>query len=440
MVRTKNDLGHGDGDGAKQQPPSKKASPAKGHKTKDFWVGCCVKMKDHVFNVTSPEQQQLIGCNSYKHDVFGAITAQGTKSPFHWFVEFGDGVGLLEVDDKKLFKHPQHQKNPRFAVADRSPPPRLENQEPSISFEPLNIRAISKEKSLDPANQEQMDGYQVDSVKLTTDPKQQTTLTQAYGDPTKSRPLLKTGLLHYAKNWNLYKQVRYLPTRAKAKDQVQKQQQQDRPPAISKPPKEMPQIPVDVNEMLSDDNAELGPMTQTQTQTLTQTDDLVDTPSSTQGSAVDAVIVEETTTHGNDGSGVLVEKEIARDPESEQSQVLISESQIIASPDISVVGAPTEENAEPKIGVSSEAPKQPTLPEQAAAWAQGHDDSEVVVINQDCLEAFLKDQHDYSTTMDDRAKALLASHPSETQVKLRHFYGMEDEFGNEVITPEVEKN
>ncbi len=111
MVRTKNDLGYGDGDGTKQQSLSKKASPAKGHKAKDFWVGCRVKMKDHVFNVTSPEQWQLIGCDSYKRDVFGVITAQGTKSPFHWFVEFGDGVGLLEVDDKKLFKHPQHQKN-----------------------------------------------------------------------------------------------------------------------------------------------------------------------------------------------------------------------------------------------------------------------------------------------------------------------------------------
>ncbi len=279
----------------------------------------------------------------------------------------------------------------------------------------------------------------MDSVKLTTDPRQQTTLTQAYGDPTKVRPTIRTRLLHYAKNWNLYKQVRYLPTREKPTAIYNKKKQQKvRPTAISKPPpKEMPQISTDVNDMLSDENAELGPMTQTQTQG--DNDNLIDTPSSTQGSTVEAEVVVEKATNRKADTSVLVDANTAREVASEQSEILITESQLPNSPNISAVGESNKNDTAKETGESTLGTKNPTLPEQAAQWAMGHDDPEVVVIDQECLDAFLKDQHDYATTMDDRAKALLASNLSETQVKLRQFYGMEDEFGNEVITPEVEK-
>ncbi len=85
-----------------------KSPTTKGRKPKDFWIGCKVKMKDYTFMV-SPEQWQLLGVDSFKPDIFGSIIGKGTQSNFHWMVEF-DGLGALEIDDKKLSKHPMSQK------------------------------------------------------------------------------------------------------------------------------------------------------------------------------------------------------------------------------------------------------------------------------------------------------------------------------------------
>ncbi len=166
-------------------------------------------MKDYTFTA-NPEQRQLLGAETFKCDIFGSIIGKGTQSPFHWMVEF-DGIGALEVDDKKLSKHPTSQKKPRFPKQITSPPPPSEEGVPTISFEPLNIRTTTNANSLQPSDQDHIEGYEVDSVKFTSDPKQQQTMSQIYGDPSKQRPIIRTGLLEFAKNWSLYKQVKYVP-------------------------------------------------------------------------------------------------------------------------------------------------------------------------------------------------------------------------------------
>ena len=81
-----------------------------------------------------------------------------------------DGVGALEVDDKKLLKIPQHQKKPKFLKKLTYPPPHSDDGQPSILLEPLNIQTMSKDKSLHPSYQVHIEENTVDSVKLTIDP------------------------------------------------------------------------------------------------------------------------------------------------------------------------------------------------------------------------------------------------------------------------------
>ncbi len=106
MVRTKNNMQN---DSSKSSP-SKKSSPTKERKAKDFWIGCKVKLKDHTFTA-SPEQRRILGVDTLKRDIFGLIVGPGTKSKFHWMVEFADDVGLLEVEDKNYQNTHNTRKN-----------------------------------------------------------------------------------------------------------------------------------------------------------------------------------------------------------------------------------------------------------------------------------------------------------------------------------------
>ncbi len=78
-------------------------------------------MKGYTF-MASPEQRQLLGVDSFKRDVYGSIIGKGTQSKFHWMVEF-DGLGALEIDDKKLSKHPTNQKTTISKTVDLSSSP-----------------------------------------------------------------------------------------------------------------------------------------------------------------------------------------------------------------------------------------------------------------------------------------------------------------------------
>ncbi len=208
MVCTNNDL-----DGFASKPSLPKRLPSnKERKAKDLWIGYKVKMKDHAVT-TSPKQCPILGVDTFKRDVFGSIIDHGTKSPFYWVIKFGDDIGLLKVEDKKITKHLSHQKKPLFPEKLCSPPLPLGDDQLSISFASLDIKNVSKESSMKPSDQERIAGYKVASIKVTLDPQHQQTLSQIYGDPIKARPIIKTGLLNYAKNWNLYKQVEYVPTK-----------------------------------------------------------------------------------------------------------------------------------------------------------------------------------------------------------------------------------
>ncbi len=95
---------------ASKGSPQKKEAAAKAWKPKDLWIGCRVKYKDYVFPVKNDEKHQIIGANSYKRDIHGVVAVASPVSPYYWKVEFGDGVGLIECEDKFLSKELKQKK------------------------------------------------------------------------------------------------------------------------------------------------------------------------------------------------------------------------------------------------------------------------------------------------------------------------------------------
>ncbi len=235
--------------------------------------------------------------------------------------------------------------------------------------------------------------------------------------------------MEYAKNWNLYKQVRYLPTKKSAKQKdsntpTEKQQHHKQPMVLVPPPKKMPQIPNNVNEMLSDKNVELG----TQTQTQTQTNDLVDSPTSSQGNVEATVIGGPDTNNKSEGDSAVLADTVAKSVnETAESEVLLTDSQLEQSPDFRAIGMPPDD--ENGGDVLKEGVQQ-----DETLYDDGHDDPEVVVIDQDCLDAFVKDQCNYATTMGGRK-----NDKTETQEKLAQFYGEDkNDRGAEAVLPSEE--
>ena len=190
--------------------------------------------------------------------------------------------------------------------------------------------------------------------------------------------------------------------------------------------------------MLSDENAEFGPQTQTQTQTQSEPLSLGDSPRSSEDTP-DAQVV------GGEGptDAFCVLAKTADD--SAKSEILLTDSQLQQSPQSSPNKSPPEIDEVPGTRdatneqMQDDTDKTTMVPEETP-FADGHDDPEVIVIDQECLDSFVAKQRDYATTMDDRAMALLASHPSyqtETQYKLAQFYGEEDADGNPVYSEEA---
>ncbi len=190
MVRTKNSL-------SSQSPKSqlqKKESPTKSRHPKQLWVGCTVKYKDFVCKVQNNNERKIVSTDTYKRDVHGVIAAAHPTIPFHWTVDFGGEIGRHDCDDKVLSKDPPSQKKPKFpkkTVASANTPG-------------TNAGEVTDEKpqqlvSLCPLLQEQVPGYQVDSVKLTSDPLVQKTLTQEYDEERFGLRLHKKSLWSYAK-------------------------------------------------------------------------------------------------------------------------------------------------------------------------------------------------------------------------------------------------
>ncbi len=110
IVRTKN----GPLSDVSKSQPQKKDSTTKTRHPKVLWVGCRVKMKDHVCQVRNEEERRLIGADSYKRDVYGVIAASNPTSPYCWTVDFGADIGQLDCDDKTLSKDPPTQKSQGF--------------------------------------------------------------------------------------------------------------------------------------------------------------------------------------------------------------------------------------------------------------------------------------------------------------------------------------
>ena len=141
----------------------KKEASTKTRKPKDLWVGCHVKYKDYVFRAKNEEERRVIGADSYKRDLHGVIAAASPKSPYHWNVKFGGEVGLLECEDKSLSKEPKQKKTnfPKSPQQSWAPPgtPTEEPKAHSVLRNPLH-----------PSNQQQVAGYKVHSVKLSTYP------------------------------------------------------------------------------------------------------------------------------------------------------------------------------------------------------------------------------------------------------------------------------
>ena len=105
---------------ASKGSPQKKEASAKARKPKDLWIGCRVKFKDYVFRAKNDEEWRIVGTDSYKRDIHGVVAAASPISPYNWKVEFGEGVGLIECEDKFLSKEPK-QKKPLFSKSPKNP-------------------------------------------------------------------------------------------------------------------------------------------------------------------------------------------------------------------------------------------------------------------------------------------------------------------------------
>ncbi len=174
-----------------------------------------------------------------------------------------------------------------------------------------------------------------------------------------------------------------------------------------------PQIPTDVNEILSDENAELG----LQTQAKSQAHPLVDSapPTLSQYLPVSQVVEVDIAVDNAGGSCVIVEATAATANNSTESKILLVDSQIQQSPGVSVIGTPTNnaggQQKKGNLGVpTSGVPPKAGVPPKESLYNNGHDDPEVITIDQECLDSFVSQQHDYPTMMNDHAVTVMASH------------------------------
>ncbi len=129
-----------------------------------------------------------------------------------------------------------------------------------------------------PQAQQQIDGYQVKNVKLTTDPLVQKSLEETLGVGGRPPSITKTSVFEYASKH--FKRVFYTPTKTATASVCTKQQTTNESVVLTNTKKEatttalqqqgMPQIPTDGMAMALDPEAEIGPCTQTQPGEFTQ--------------------------------------------------------------------------------------------------------------------------------------------------------------------------
>ena len=110
-------------------------------------------------------EKKIVGMDTFKRDVHGVTTTKHPTTCFHWTVNFGDSMGLHDCDDKVLTKDPASQKKPRF----------LKMASSTTTLVGTTAGENSKEQaqqsvSLCQLLQEQLPGYFVDGVKLSSDP------------------------------------------------------------------------------------------------------------------------------------------------------------------------------------------------------------------------------------------------------------------------------
>ncbi len=190
MVRTKNALSSG----LPKEQPQKKDTPSKSRHPKQLWVGCKVKYKDFVCKVCNESERKIVGAETYKRDVHGVIAAPHPTSPFHWTVDFGEEIGHHDCDNKVLLKDPPSQKRPKFS---KKLPPNPKTG--STTAGETTDKQAKQTVSLRLLSQEQIPGYQVDGVELTSNPLVQKTLTQEYEGERVGSHLTKKSLWSYAK-------------------------------------------------------------------------------------------------------------------------------------------------------------------------------------------------------------------------------------------------